>query len=166
MTLKDDFLLAKHNADSELIVWNPKFNTGIPLIDEEHKKLVSLCNNFYKALFRDQHEKDWREVLGDSLNECIEYTDKHFQDEEKLMRSANFEGLPHHKAEHDAFRNKVIDMALSYNKASITEGIKFAKFLYDWILSHIAHEDKLYIPKLVQYLKENSSENKKLPEQN
>ena len=71
-----------------------------------------------------------------------------------------------HKAEHDAFRNKVIDMTLSYNKASITEGIKFAKFLYDWILSHIAHEDKLYIPKLVQYLKENSSENKKQLEQN
>lgn len=165
MTLKDNFLLANHNADSELIVWNPKFNTGIPLIDEEHKKLVSLCDNFYKALLRDQHEKDWQEVLGDSLNECIEYTDKHFHDEEKLMRSANFEGLPNHKAAHDAFRKKVIDMAMSYNKASITEGIKFAKFLYDWILSHIAHEDKLYIPKLVQYLKENSSENKKLPEQ-
>ncbi|MCR5125246.1 MAG: bacteriohemerythrin [Treponema sp.] len=167
MTQKPDSTIPqKELYEEDFISWNPKFNTGIPLIDEEHKKLVTLCNDFYKTLFPSQNgqaqsDEDWHDILAKALNDCIDYADSHFKDEEKLMRSAGFEGYAHHKAEHDAFREQITEIMMSYNKASIAEGIKFAKFLYNWVLSHIAHEDKLYIPKLIQYLKENSSENKK-----
>lgn len=34
---------------------------------------------------------------------------------------------------------------------TFSDAIKFCKFLYDWVLSHIAHEDKLYVKKVVEY---------------
>lgn len=33
--------------DKNLIRWDPKFSLGIPLIDEQHKHLVELCNKLY-----------------------------------------------------------------------------------------------------------------------
>ena len=33
-----------------LIKWDDKFLIGIPVIDEQHKKLIQLCEDLYQAL--------------------------------------------------------------------------------------------------------------------
>lgn len=157
MKMKFPPVLNTSTYDADFICWNPSFNTGIVMIDEQHKKLVELCNNFYKAIIQNQKNENWHELLKSTLKECVDYVNKHFKDEEKLMRSASFSGFAKHKNQHDVFTEKVRETVISFNEITVAEAIGFTKFLYDWILSHIANEDKLYIPTLIEYLKASKS---------
>ena len=51
------------------------------------------------------------------------------------------------------FTKKVLETAKGFNSMDFSDAIKFCKFLYEWILSHIAHEDKLYVKKVLEYKK-------------
>ena len=78
--------------DKDLIRWDPKFTLGIPLIDEQHKHLVELCNKLYTEVMesRLKYEKDnntqWQNALAGTLKECVNYVATHFSSEEKLMK--------------------------------------------------------------------------------
>lgn len=131
--------------NENLIVWDPRFETGIKFIDKEHKKLVELCNNAYKLILSNKDNKSWHDVVGSIIKECADYCKIHFSDEEKLMKSINFGNFEAHKKRHEEFIIKVVEMAKGFNSMTIADAIKFTKFLYDWIVSHIAHEDNQYI---------------------
>ena len=39
-----------------LIAWKESYMLGIPMVDEEHKKLVGLCNNLHNAILSNKHD--------------------------------------------------------------------------------------------------------------
>ena len=145
--------------DKDLIRWDPKFTLGIPLIDEQHKHLVELCNKLYTEVMasRLKYENDnntqWQNALAGTLKECVNYVATHFSSEEKLMKLVSYEQFSEHKNRHDEFTKKVLETAKGFNSMDFSDAIKFCKFLYEWILSHIAHEDKLYVKKVLEYEK-------------
>ena len=142
--------------DKDLIRWDPKFTLGIPLIDEQHKHLVELCNKLYTEVMasRLKYENDnntqWQNALAGTLKECVNYVATHFSSEEKLMKLVSYEKFSEHKKRHDEFKKKVLETAKGINSMDFSDAIKFCKFLYEWILSHIAHEDKLYVKKVLE----------------
>ncbi len=142
---------------SELISWDPKFATGIRLIDDEHKKLVELCKNLYNAILQNQSNENWHELMYATLKDCVDYVNVHFRHEEQLMKASKFDGYDVHRTHHMEFESKIAETVSNFNSLAIIDVLKFIKFLYEWILSHIAHEDKLYIPNLVEFLKANQS---------
>lgn len=149
-------------TESDFIKWDPKFEIGIPVIDEQHKKLVQLCNASHQALLRQEAGgREWEKSISDALRECVEYVQTHFKDEEKLMKACGYSRFAEHKAVHDSFIKKVIETSYSLNgvngTAAGTAGFQFVKFLYDWILSHIAHEDKLYVKSVLDYYRQRKS---------
>lgn len=152
-------------ADSDYIKWDPKFEIGIPVIDEQHKKLVELCNTSYQALIKQGTTgTTWEQSISGTLRECVDYVQTHFKNEETLMRACEYPGFPEHKKVHDSFIKKVIETSRSFQGASgSTAAFKFVKFLYDWILSHIAHEDKLYVKSVLEYYRQrkNSAQQQK-----
>lgn len=77
--------------------------------------------------------------------ECASYVQIHFKDEEKLMKAINYGNFDAHKKRHDEFTMKVIETAKGFDAMTVADAIKFVKFLYDWVLTHIAHEDNQYI---------------------
>ena len=93
----------------------------------------------------------WEQSLIDALQECTDYVQTHFHDEEVLMKAARYEGYAKHKKEHDMFTKKILDVVQNFGSVSITSALQFVKFLYDWILSHIAHEDKLIAKPVIEY---------------
>ena len=139
------------SGESDFIKWDPKFALGITYIDEQHKHLVELCSKLYtqimsnRSSFEDQSDAQWKQALVVTLKECVNYVGTHFSDEEKLMKLAAYEGYVLHKQRHDEFTKKILDTARQFSSMTFTDAIKFCKFLYEWILSHIAHEDKLYV---------------------
>lgn len=148
--------------NKDLIRWDPKFSLGITLIDEQHKHLVELCNKLYteiiesRAKYGTDSNAQWQNPLAGTLKECVNYVSTHFSSEEKLMNLVGYEQYSEHKSRHEEFTKKVLEIAKSFNSMSFSDAIKFCKFLYDWVLSHIAHEDKLYVKKVVEY-KQNQS---------
>lgn len=150
MNVKTSYSILEQNDD--YIKWDDKFLIGIPVVDEEHKTLVKLCNDFYQSLLKKMDEKERMTLVKTTLSECARYTINHFEHEEKLMKACSFSGFAQHKAVHDSFRMKVLETSSGIESMTISDALKFARFLYDWILSHIAHEDRLYFKDLVTYL--------------
>lgn len=139
--------------DKNLVKWDKKFELGIPSIDEQHKTLVELCNKLYISVI--SNENSWKDSYQKSLKECYDYTQSHFTYEEKLMEKVGYADFESHKKIHVEFMKKVFDAAQQFNEANVSDAISLSKFLFNWILSHIAHDDKLYVKPTIEYLKNN-----------
>ena len=74
------------------IVWNEKNILGIPIIDEQHRGIVSTINSFHYFI-RDGQGLD---ALKPTLNILAQYTNIHFKTEEALMKKACYSGFEEH----------------------------------------------------------------------
>lgn len=138
----------------DYIIWSKNFEIGIPTIDTQHQKLVSLCNTFYQALLTARSTGNnliWESSLVKALHDCSAYVQTHLHEEEMLMKAAGYSGYESHKKLHDTFILKILEMDKNFEHISLADAITFVTFLYDWIIRHIAHEDKLYVKSVAAY---------------
>lgn len=141
------------NDNMDYVKWDPKFELGIPTIDEQHKKLVSLCNNLYQGILHSKESAaaSWQDSLRGTLKECADYVMVHFRDEEKLLQAVGYADFDKHKQEHTKYTKQILETVQNFNNITVSDALKFAKFLYDWIISHIAYTDKLYVKSVLEY---------------
>lgn len=139
----------------EWVKWESKFELGIPEIDEQHKKLVDLCNRLYVGLIecKSNLTKNWQALLSDTIREMADYTKTHLAYEEKILATMNYDKLSEQKIRHKEFTDKVTETLQHFNDANMQTTVEMSQFLREWILSHIACEDKLYVPAVKAYLK-------------
>lgn len=143
------------NVEKDFIQWNSNFEIGLPVIDAQHKHLVELCNNLYRDIMKiNGDDATWKSAVEHSLHECVDYVKEHFSNEEKIMQAVSYEGYEAHKKMHETFTWKILETSAMFPAMDVSEAIKFVKFLYDWILEHVAHVDKLYVPLVSKYLAE------------
>ena len=143
--------------NENLIVWEPRYAIGIPVIDSEHMKLVRLCNTLYKSILSTKSDPslERKAAVRSALRECAEYTQTHFKNEEKLMQLCNYSGFEKHKNEHTMFIKKVLEKCQHFSEETFSSSLEFVRFLYDWILYHIAHTDTLYVRTLKEWYEKN-----------
>jgi hemerythrin len=143
-------------ADNKMCIeWNPSLEIGIPMIDAQHKKLIETCNDLYtKLMNREQNEsEEYSKMIADAVRASADYAKFHFAEEEKLLKAVNYKDFVSHKKQHDEFILKVIEIA-EHGNADFMSLFGLAKFLYEWILEHIAHVDKLYVPRVIEAAKQ------------
>ena len=124
-----------------MIKWNDKYNVGISMIDEEHKKLIGILN---KAIFAKEHN-DNPEEIKEVLSEMVEYSHKHFSTEEAYMIKFHFPEYQLHRNEHLDFTDKTI---ASYNKlvrGDYQIANDLLEYLKQWLVNHIQVTDRQYI---------------------
>lgn len=135
------------------IKWEKKYELGIPGIDKQHRHLLDLCNKLRRDI-KDSSTKegvDWHVTLASTLKELAAYTQEHFATEEKLMRVCNYADFDRHRAQHIQFVEQVTKQLMTFDLASLQEAYSLLDFLRDWILSHVACEDKLYVRPILEY---------------
>lgn len=125
-----------------IIKWKEDYKTGIPMVDEQHKKLFEIANRAYEIL-KDQFTLDKYDDIVVILEELKDYAIYHFDCEEKYMKSINYEGLPTQKEQH----NKFIDKVQSVDLFSVDEEqekflLEVLDFIVNWIGNHIIRLDK------------------------
>ncbi len=123
-----------------LIEWSDEMSVGFDEIDAQHRKLVGLINELNEAM----SEGKSKQVMGNIIDELIEYTDTHFSTEEKYMREFDFEGLGEHKRVHDSFVEKVKDFQAKFEDDKLLLSVEVMNFLKDWLTEHIAGLDQEY----------------------
>ena len=64
-----------------MITWNPTYSVQNAEIDQQHQKLLALLGELETAML----EGRGAEILGNTLDQVLEYTDYHFSTEEGLM---------------------------------------------------------------------------------
>jgi hemerythrin len=126
--------------------WSEEFATGNVTVDTQHKQLFIAINNLLDACSSGQG----RAHLSKTLDFLIDYTVKHFSDEEKLQQQCNYPDYQNHKKLHDDFKITVGDLAkqLKENGSSIALVTKVNSNIGDWIVNHIKNEDKKVFRKL------------------
>jgi hemerythrin len=83
-----------------------------------------------------------------TIRGAVEYAQTHFYTEEKYMKQTNYPDLAVHKEEHDSFVKSVVQALRDFEDGK-SEPLALARFLKNWLLTHIAESDKKYGPYLV-----------------
>ena len=122
------------------IKWNNRYSVKIAEVDEQHKKLISLINEMYDAMVVGKG----RDVVGPVLTELVEYTQYHFDTEERLFREYAYPELEKHKKIHDELTDKAKKLKESFDQGNKMITIDVMLFLSDWLNIHILEEDQKY----------------------
>lgn len=128
----------------ELLPWNPMLETGIAVIDAQHRRLVEILNRLALLYAGDpQHE-----ALGGVLDALTDYAMEHFDTEEALWKSrlpADGVLYVEHHAEHQGFCTRVtaaraqLDETRADNDELTRE---LLLFLSGWLAEHILQSDR------------------------
>ena len=118
------------------ITWNQSLETGIPLIDFQHKELVKQVN----TLFDPGNMNRFQETL-DFLEK---YVVKHFSDEQKMQTDSRYPKAAAHKSYHDAFVVTFKKLKSDYEKkgGTASNNIELTRTAADWLKNHILVHDK------------------------
>ncbi|MDR1324806.1 MAG: bacteriohemerythrin [Treponema sp.] len=130
-------------ADEEYVVWSKSYETGIPLIDNQHKKLVALTNQLYDACLAGRDTAT--EFFLRAVHEFVDYAKEHFSAEEELMKQSAYSHLAEHKAKHDEFVKKLLNETQEMKAGNPMVPLIFLHYLRSWILSHIAIDDMDFV---------------------
>ena len=130
--------------------WNENLATGNTLIDTQHKQLFNAINELLKACKSGQGQTS----IDSTMQFLIDYTGKHFGDEEKLQQSYNYPDYQNHKKIHDSFKLSIGELATKLKAEGPTALLvtKITSSTGDWLINHIHLQDK----KVAAYIKEKS----------
>lgn len=122
----------------EIFPWNSHFETGIELIDQQHRKLVDILNRL-GSHFSCADDVQFRHLLQDLLD----YTHYHFDAEEQIWQQY-FQGQPlfdnHHQA-HELFFEQIQEFWDSGDERE--QDLKgLFDFLTRWLAFHILEADR------------------------
>ena len=126
-----------------MIAWKEEYNTGVELIDEQHRKLLEIANRAHVLLTDDFRMDKYDEIIS-ILGELKEYTVYHFASEEAYMAEIQYSRLLSHKVEHNDFIEKINGVDLEEIDRNHNQSLlKILDFIVAWIDSHIIKKDKL-----------------------
>ncbi len=139
----------------QTLLWRSSMSTGIDLIDNDHKTLIKLINDFQQATEFNVSD----EMIQNSLEEVLRYTKYHFAREETLMELNVYPDFAEHQKQHQAMIEK-INLYTSEYRIDKSHAIDHVlHFLQSWLLQHIKGSDQEYVPYLkIKSLPENSSQ--------
>ncbi len=130
----------------ENIAWNSDLNIGIEIIDNQHRRIVSMVNQL--NMVRRKHQvgtEDRMSVVGDVIAELVDYTLSHFAFEEALMEDATYPFFRAHKRVHNLFVKRVGEYQVRFqNGEDITDELH--GMLSRWLVNHIRNDDAAYGP--------------------
>jgi hemerythrin len=134
------------------IVWSDDLNTGIPVIDKQHRRIVEYINNLDDVV-----KTHNRTQLGIVLQELVDYTLSHFGFEESLMEDASYVFINGHKRVHELFAKRVASYQQRFNLGDdISE--ELLSVLKLWLVNHIKSDDKDYAPAVKDHIHINSND--------
>jgi diguanylate cyclase (GGDEF)-like protein/hemerythrin-like metal-binding protein len=125
----------------ESFVWSDIYETEVPLVDKEHRKLVDLINQFGSLLAQNQVETS---DIQDVLKELLDYAEYHFRNEEGLMRESKISArhFDQHVISHNDFLVEVKMLYQAFSSKNRESASQLLEFLIHWLVYHILGIDR------------------------
>ena len=120
--------------------WNDSYSVKVSAMDAQHKQLFVIIQELYTAM----RSGRGKSVAGDVLRRLIDYTVKHFAEEEKLMQKHGYPRLSQHQVEHKALVDKVVAFKKDFDAGGASVTPELMKFLQKWLTEHIQTVDRGY----------------------
>lgn len=122
------------------VAWNDDLNTGIGVIDKQHRRIVDYINQLHDA-HTSGHAK---EEIGKVIDELVDYTLSHFAFEESLQEEANYAFSKAHKKVHELFTKRVSDFRTRFAMGEDVSA-ELNNMLVTWLVHHIKRDDADYV---------------------
>ncbi|HVI52737.1 MAG TPA: bacteriohemerythrin [Candidatus Sulfotelmatobacter sp.] len=125
-------------SGENLIKWSDDLSVGNPLLDGQHKRLISMINTLgRKSLSVDE--------LGEVIFGLLEYAAVHFRDEEVYIKEMAPDIVAEHFESHTAFISTAYRFVNRFKRGEALElRDPVYEFLCDWLIHHIREEDSQY----------------------
>ena len=130
-----------------MIEWTEEWSVGNLGLDVQHRRLANLINRVIGLVGR--ADGDVSDQFHEALHDACQYADKHFRDEERLMRVAGFAEIQSHMEEHDDFQKQLLVLLMDGTYGNI-DAKGFATFLKNWFEHHVLAVDMKYKPALIE----------------
>jgi len=123
------------------ITWNESYSVKNEDIDNQHKKWIEIINELHEALI---NENEFGNIIEESLEAMVEYTQVHFSFEEEYMMKIRYPDLTKHKDAHSVFMNRLKQCQNELQKGKTILYMDIMQELKNWLVDHISGEDQKY----------------------
>jgi len=127
--------------NGDYIEWDDDFSVSVPLMDEQHKKLITMINDLFQRCVSGNTSTNLTFAMA--VKDAAEYAKAHFRIEEEYLEKIGYPGLADQKREHATFMAEVLATFEKYKKGEAMP-LHLVNFLKKWLLNHIAVSDKKY----------------------
>lgn len=114
-------------------VWDISFETGVEIVDRQHKRLFEIINDLDEAVEAGKGE----EIYTALFEELANYVMEHFGTEEKLMDEHEYPGMNEHLEKHNEFTEKVKKFHKEARSGADTVSDEVLQYLANWLTEHI-----------------------------
>ena len=127
-----------------------ELETGIAIIDQQHRELVDRINTLISLGDKAKNPKE----LGKTLTFLGEYVLVHFRAEEDLMTGCVYPACYLHEGQHRLFVDKFLEFKRSFEEEGYSDSlsVELNGFLVSWVINHIKVSDadfgKYYLDQL------------------
>ena len=124
--------------------WKKEYSVNIVEIDKQHKRLFAIGARINDLADSKDGFDHYDEIIS-VYNELLDYTEYHFNYEEKLMEQYQYEHFETQKYEHFFVIKKIKKlMEQDIDNKQGEAVISLVMFISDWITNHILKEDMKY----------------------
>ncbi len=138
---KNNIIVEDLKEEKLTIEWKKEYETGIEIIDNQHKKWIDFINQLITAIVNAEEQGKLTELF----NNLIEYTQYHFSFEEKYMKEFNYPDYEQHVQVHNNFINKLTNLFNQFLKGDYYIGLQLLDLLIDWVINHVTGTDRGYV---------------------
>lgn len=125
--------------------WKSQYETGIPIIDEQHKRLFVALGQVQDAVAQEKQ----KEEITSLVLALMADTREHFRTEEAIMAHHGFPDLLAHIREHELLMEKLEDLNQRFEESQDSMALLMTTFMGGWLRHHISEGDLSY----AQYMK-------------
>jgi len=122
--------------------WDESLSIGVALIDNQHKEWVQRFNEVAAAI---QSGEAPNRVM-ETLDFLFEYTQFHFEAEERCMADTKYPELDDHKQRHEELRKTLKNLEQDFDEEGVAPTLAHAidTLLSKWLVQHIREVDQRF----------------------
>ena len=120
-----------------ILSWHDQYLIGERSIDDQHKELFRLVNEFHNHWISLHESKEIALVL----NKLMQYAEHHFATEESIMEREGYPKLEHHKGDHEKLVKTIFMLNEEYVGKHELASPDVQKFCKHWLVDHIIYAD-------------------------
>lgn len=123
------------------IDWKPNYACGEATIDQEHQGLLLLANTLIDLAIRREADPERFNKTFDTLLSTIV---QHFEHEEKILRTHNYDSLSEHAEQHQLLIKHMNDLRKQSEESDASIGKLIDFIVSDIVVGHMAEEDSKF----------------------
>jgi hemerythrin len=123
-----------------MFTWDPKLETGITEIDEQHRLLYRKADAVLEAVAAGHGGAEVKKTI----QFLADYAALHFETEERYMRAAGYPDSDMHAEIHGRINRRIMEVAAEFNAAGASKALvaDLDAMMRGWLTMHIMEKDR------------------------